>query len=161
MWLVSSRSVRQFFVWIAGSRVRARHAGSSGSVTLLRNRSWAGYTIRVFGGDRNERCLWSCRDEPENRGGDKTEYYACRDEMHHLSPSPCTSDYHSFTLFEAEMRHVGEFVQNKISSSDDITGRDCCSGNKLSSRRAAFSIVLLFGPRERCSNRVSTSLREK
>jgi len=42
------------------------------------------------------------------------------------------------------MRNVGEFVQIKFPSSDDITGRDCCYGNKLSRQRPASSIVLLW-----------------
>lgn len=38
------------------------------------------------------------------------------------SPSPCTSDYDSFTLFEAEMRHVGEFVQIKYRARTILPG---------------------------------------
>ena len=71
------------------------HGRSGGKRVYLRDISeYIGDFDTLVGIARYERrwighWLWDCRDEPDNRGGDKTEHYACRnylDEMHRLPP---------------------------------------------------------------------------
>ena len=79
----------------AGSRLSASPGRSAESNSKLRLIFCpARFLDTLVGIARYERrwighWLWDCRDEPDNRGGDKTEHYACRnylDEMHRLPP---------------------------------------------------------------------------